>query len=233
MEHLKNIINCKFCSFLLNDPVLLPCGETICRKHETQFKASKCNFCNQTHKLNLLEHFPSNKIAQNFLEVAGVDFSQGYSSLRNNVIEIISFLNTDSQIKSPKFDMKNFTSYGADLFHGTKHCCENAALKLNSYEKEFQANITILKDLSDETLLGIRQRLSVWLLITKMLFLDETLWDSIDRKCQANLATITNDLKKLVDEVAYLEAEKLESNCYNVFHGFCLELGCNQYTFSK
>ncbi len=40
LEIVKKLMSCKWCNEFLIDPVFLPCGETICAKHEPYFKYS-------------------------------------------------------------------------------------------------------------------------------------------------------------------------------------------------
>jgi hypothetical protein len=38
---------------IFEDPVELPCFNSICRSHLSSFKESECNFCKQKHDLNV------------------------------------------------------------------------------------------------------------------------------------------------------------------------------------
>jgi hypothetical protein len=67
-EKLKELFNCKYCSNILQDPVILPCGETICKKHSEDITKMKCLVCSDIHSMS--KHgFPVNAFAQSQLDI--------------------------------------------------------------------------------------------------------------------------------------------------------------------
>ena len=64
----NNIFTCKVCNKYLKNPVVLPCGETICNEHvdlkaaenESNYFIYKCQICNVDHKA-FEEGFSSSK----------------------------------------------------------------------------------------------------------------------------------------------------------------------------
>lgn len=52
-----SILQCDVCKNILEEPVTLPCGYSICAKHADQFLGVTCSLCQQTHhdpsKINL------------------------------------------------------------------------------------------------------------------------------------------------------------------------------------
>ena len=44
---------CKTCKEIYEDPIELPCSNTICKSHFNDFKQSKCSFCLQYHEMSL------------------------------------------------------------------------------------------------------------------------------------------------------------------------------------
>ncbi len=64
-EKLKELFNCKVCSKLLHEPVLLPCGKTVCKIHTQEIANKECNFCTKLHQITK-DGFPSNELIENF-----------------------------------------------------------------------------------------------------------------------------------------------------------------------
>ena len=69
-----DIVTCNICKKYLKNPVLLPCGETICNQHvdlkksenAENYSVYKCQICKENHYA-YDEAFSSNKIAINLL----------------------------------------------------------------------------------------------------------------------------------------------------------------------
>ena len=51
IDKLKKMFNCKVCSDLLQDPVLLPCSKTVCKKHAEEISLKECIFCSKIHQI--------------------------------------------------------------------------------------------------------------------------------------------------------------------------------------
>ncbi len=62
-EELFNLITCKFCNETYKDPVVLPCGETLCKKDIEKLSLENeraCLFCTEEHDLSL--SYPINRL---------------------------------------------------------------------------------------------------------------------------------------------------------------------------
>lgn len=70
MDSISKLIECKWCLVQLSDPVNLPCGYTVCRKHsdELQKLEWKCCLCEGVHKLAKGESFPVSDFAISLLK---------------------------------------------------------------------------------------------------------------------------------------------------------------------
>ena len=87
IEKLKKLFNCKLCLNLLEDPVLLPCEETVCRAHSEDICAKPCSFCNQEHPMPE-KGFTSNKMLREMidLEVNSISLSlSGYDKSQKKI----------------------------------------------------------------------------------------------------------------------------------------------------
>ena len=58
---MSDLYSCDKCKLFLQDPILLPCGNTICLQHVSQnLKLYSCGQCNQHHEIPD-SGFPFNK----------------------------------------------------------------------------------------------------------------------------------------------------------------------------
>ena len=69
----------KVCFNLLHDPIILPCGKTICKSHSSEVNESKCSLCPEIYAM-LVNGFPMNEAIQEMLEIElnklNINFSQ-------------------------------------------------------------------------------------------------------------------------------------------------------------
>jgi hypothetical protein len=94
---IKKLLTCTWCLSILQKPVILPCCfETICDKHETEFRKTdpKCKFCNNQTKLEASKHFPPNKIVQGLLDskVTNLDLGDNHTKAVESVKELSKFV---------------------------------------------------------------------------------------------------------------------------------------------
>ncbi len=79
LEKINHLFNCKICKDLLVDPIILPCGETVCNVHTEKISEDNCLLCTEMH-ISPKSGFPSNKIVKNQLDLeinkTKLDFTQ-------------------------------------------------------------------------------------------------------------------------------------------------------------
>lgn len=86
MENVKNLVYCEFCKKLFEQPLVLPCSNTICAKdlfelninNELSGKNSVyCYFCQKVHDVPK-DGFPSNETIKTLIRLNFQDLSFGY-----------------------------------------------------------------------------------------------------------------------------------------------------------
>ncbi len=82
LEKINGIFSCKLCQGVLVDPIILPCGETVCKAHRDQICKGKCIFCLEVHKAPQCG-FPPNKIVKNLLEKRVNNINLNFSQLND------------------------------------------------------------------------------------------------------------------------------------------------------
>ncbi len=102
------------CETILERPVLLPCGEIICTRHEKQYKSkdtAKCQLCDGEHFLDESQHFLTNKVAAGLLaaEFNKLDFGENYKQAAKLLAEL----------KSAYLDYEKFQDNAEELIFGT------------------------------------------------------------------------------------------------------------------
>ena len=86
VNEFKDTFKCKFCKGILEIPIILPCGETICKKDLPSLFINSnkclCSFCGEEHE-QLDKDFPSNKNIQKLLDLQVDQFNYCQVYLRN------------------------------------------------------------------------------------------------------------------------------------------------------
>jgi hypothetical protein len=154
LETIRQIISCKLCEKILERPVLLPCGETICFQHEYLFKnqnTARCKLCETNHELGESEHFPSNKGLERLLEneIRKLDLGKHYKETVKLLEELKSAtVNLYSNKKNPGdliFESFQAMRRKVDLVREAiikkaNDCSEKIISDINAYKAECQLN---------------------------------------------------------------------------------------------
>ncbi len=67
IEETDSFFNCRLCQKVLEDPISLPCGESVCKAHTDAISQDRCLFCTENH-IAPQNGFPSNKFVKNLLD---------------------------------------------------------------------------------------------------------------------------------------------------------------------
>lgn len=110
-SHIKELVFCEFCKNLFDEPVVLPCSNSICKKHLSDLlnadkKTIHCYFCENEHELSS-DGFPLNKtiillIERNFEKL---NFGEKYKEAWESCNTVEKALNELVLVES---DPKNF-----------------------------------------------------------------------------------------------------------------------------
>jgi len=144
-EKLNALFNCKLCKDVLVDPILLPCGETVCKAHTDDISKGKCMLCSRTH-LVPKEGFPSNKFAKNQLDLKINEINLNFSQF-NDYNKIIQDLNENlKEIEAIRNDPDNYISeYFGELTRQVDLRRETLIEDIQKYSDELIQKIQKLK----------------------------------------------------------------------------------------
>jgi len=145
LEKINDLFNCKFCKDILVDPILLPCGETVCKAHSDQISKGRCIFCSEVHKAPQ-NGFLENKIVKNLIEdkFHQINLNSGQFDEYN---EIIQDLNKNlKEIEAIRKDPENYISeYFGELTRQVDLRRETLIEDIHKYSDELIQKIEKLK----------------------------------------------------------------------------------------
>lgn len=201
MELIKNAIKCNQCKKILEDPIILPCGESVCKKHICfEAKTFCCYECGDFHPISSL--IPNKAFAKILkTEIDQLDFGQEYTDAVNscNILKdalrdihllkndpyfyirnIIDDMKTDIELKREELKMKVDEKVNS-LINELEIYDSNFKnyLKSSEYEEKNQNY--------DEIIKSIEVKFNIWLHELNKLKVNIQEWKSI--KLQADCAT--------------------------------------------
>jgi len=83
LEKVNALFNCTLCKGVLVDPIILPCGETVCKAHTDEISNGKCMLCSGTHSLFPKEGFLENRIVKDLLENRANEINLNFSKFKD------------------------------------------------------------------------------------------------------------------------------------------------------
>ncbi len=89
----KSYFSCRFCGNHLQEPILLPCGNTVCKFHSEEIAEEQCKFCQEIHIIPK-NGFPVNDFAKKQLENQHESVNLIKFSKFNDSKKLIEELNT-------------------------------------------------------------------------------------------------------------------------------------------
>lgn len=232
-----DMIKCPICKEILNLPVMLPCGHTICKNHvdkATENKETKimCNLCNEFYVIPT-SGFVTNRVLNSLLEnetkmvYFGNNIKSSYNSAKETFESFEKLLDEFNRIKNDP-EMKIHTVIN-ELINDVdlrreyfKQEIDKKALamieKLNEFEKDCKANATNVKSdpKQEEELERLKNDLRNDLDETRKKYVTVEIYD----KCVTILDETKSAIKKLQREFVKYN-ENLFLNQLNDFN--CME----------
>jgi hypothetical protein len=184
MEIIDEAIKCSVCRKILISPVLLPCGESVCKIHVVEKTQIFCIVCEEDHSIPK-EGFILNKKLEKIIEtdISNYDFGAEYKNATNRCKKVEVMLEEIDLLKrDPCFyiceiigDLKREVDFKKDEL---KLRIDDEAEALINQLNEFEADCK--KNLKEKEFLA---------------FLNEV--EANEREAKANLKEWSNDLRKL------------------------------------
>lgn len=208
MEVVNELITCKFCLNRLIDPVVLPCGETICGEHANPDQSYiKCQLCQTLHEIPD-EGFVRNKSVARSLEM-GIDralYGKVYSGALESINRLKSSIEAYNEIKNNKemfiFDYFAHLKNKIDLFceqnkmSFDKMVIEEIRSNLKDYENACKTNCS---QNTFESVFGAMEELNSSSKALNSTTMDEKVWKAVDIKARKK----SEEVNAKLDELKY------------------------------
>jgi len=145
LENVNALFNCKICKGVLVDPIILPCGETVCKAHTDEISKGKCMSCNGIHTVPK-EGFLENKFAKNQLDLEAKKTILNFNKF-NGYNKILQDLNENlKEIESIQKDPESYISeYFGELTRQVDLRRETLIEDIHKYSDELIQKIEKLK----------------------------------------------------------------------------------------
>jgi hypothetical protein len=221
-ETIKRIINCKWCNCIVDEPVFLPCSETVCKKHSIEISNNACKFCDKVHELKESELFPANIAVRELLEmkIKELNFGFNHKNASDRVHELDTFMNDYKSLNEhpEEYVFEHFSKQRRsidlareNLILEINQTSDRWISEVNVQEKECKAKMVKCNIFSiSDDLTSIKADLSKWELDVKYLVVNQNLWISISNKCSKYLETL-NKSRSAIEEKAFGNFKKLKS----------------------
>lgn len=114
MESYNDAIICRECYEIFNEPVILPCGETICKEHVSMMfensnnESNACDYCEEVHEIPK-NGFPINKAIKLIIDSIKERFQ---TSSKHKIV-----LDECSELKYAIRDFENLLNNPGDFLH--------------------------------------------------------------------------------------------------------------------
>ena len=222
MEMLEDLLKCKCCTETLVKPVLLPCGNSICKYHEEECinsgsKSIYCASCELSHDIPETFGFPRVLALEKLLEQKAENNSNStdlFTDYKETMDKYNEFSNLfddfEKLINNPEMTLHNeFNELRnkVDLRREElKFGIDEDALKIidqiNEYETECKANL--LSIMSEENKPDIESRkvkMGLWKTQLDKPQSDIQFWENINNEIGEHLETFKSDYEDFEDRV--------------------------------
>jgi len=145
LDGIKTLFDCKLCKDVLVDPIILPCGETVCKAHTDEISKGKCMSCTGTHIVPK-EGFIENRIVKHQLDLEANKTSLNFSQFNGYKKIIQDFNDNLKEIESIRKDPENFiTEYFGELTRQVDMRRETLIEDIHKYSDKLIQKIEKLK----------------------------------------------------------------------------------------
>ena len=216
----ENPLECIICNQILKQPVLLPCGHTVCKAHETERQEMNaeifCVGCNKTHEIPA-NGYPTNLIVENLLRrnFQNIDFGEEHLKATNAFKELNEFMkkmrqmkkDPESEIHEIVWELKNKIDLRREEL---KKRIDEEAQKLISELDEFEKTSLMNNEKIDEIkqsfkltkmLDNFQKECSTWQKQLRSFERDVEKWKSIQSECLSKLKCLNREYESFKHKI--------------------------------
>lgn len=226
MEIIHNSIKCSFCKQVLDTPVLLPCGESICKKHTSDDESEfYCASCCENHT-KPAGGFYLNRAFKKIIETQIFEFNFGkeYNSTLESCKKLASVVNVIDTLKSNPFlhiqtvvaELKSkVNTKRQELKFDIDEQADAIVSELDDYEAACKSNISSIVDLKEtdkfwESYKHFKVELDKWFKELDILSSNEKKWLSIKEKSEELLSFLVSKADFIKNELLINKLKQFE-----------------------
>jgi uncharacterized protein YoxC len=143
MENLLNTVKCVECNCILQSPVILPCGKSVCQKHVSQQDSANsynCHICGNVHSVPE-NGFVANDAINLLIDLSLGDYKQALKScelLKTTIAELESLKSQpECHVRNVIDELKNEVRTKRDaLIEEIENASEAILVELDIYQRE-------------------------------------------------------------------------------------------------
>jgi hypothetical protein len=205
MEILRKSISCKICKSILNKPVILPCGQSICQQHVDEQKRDKqlnCQLCLSGHQIPEDGGFIRNQAIEEQIKASihCLDFGEEYKNASESVARLAQVFDSLKVLKNDPYSLlDDFLSAlknqidlkREEMKMSIDERADEQLSGISSFEAEckqgIQQQVDKLKQL-ENVLDVVSQELDEWTRVLNRLEINQVEWARIknetEKRCQ-------------------------------------------------
>jgi hypothetical protein len=233
MDKILNAVKCANCRNMLDSPVILPCGCSICHKHTHDPTSGSilCCFCGIEHQLESNRaSFPANTALARIIksQINALEFGEEHKTSKKSCTRLNDLINDfDCLLKDPF----NFTYEAIEYLKNVAQLkVEQMKLKLDEelvivigkldeFKSDCKTNLKSNEYLSkvgkfEERKETAREELKKWEATLNELKLNEPEWGRIKSECEKVIERVENELIKF--KMVSLNSRRFEEHCGEV-----------------
>ena len=239
METIDNIIKCNLCSNILAEPIILPCGTTICKKHVDELLSNNeveiyCYSCNAKHHISKNVTYPPNKVAdalikKRFDKLDFADFGEEYNNAQKALLSLkLAYENYEKKRTHPDTFVTEFFNNlireidvkRDELKEKIDKLSDTLIEDLRIYKKRFEEE-ALSSSITGENFQNIKAYIERSENNLNSFVINQDLWKSIFARSQSFEKLLNKQMLVFEDILLYKKSKELNEkflNLYDVFH---------------
>lgn len=216
MEKLSNAIKCANCSSILDSPVLLPCGHSICKSHVIGTNSFiVCSKCESKHKIPKVGFLDNKSLAEIIaIQIQKISLGPKYENAKNNSESLKSLIKnfdavlTDYPTNKMKREVEEIEDLKNQIFLKREELKLKIDQEIDNMVKKFDEYVVRFNNFlsSEQTQMRTKELVESKNKVQKVLdgfenrlneiVLDDSLWNGISAEASSEYTKLSNRLEE-------------------------------------